>query len=86
MKRRTLITATAAALAAPMVKAQNLPGGPVRIVGFPPGGGTDALARVVAQKLQAMWNLSIVIENRSGAAGVIAADYVRASSRGRQHC
>ncbi|MFO1243847.1 MAG: tripartite tricarboxylate transporter substrate binding protein [Ramlibacter sp.] len=77
MKRRTLITATAAALAAPMVKAQNLPGGPVRIiVGFPPGGGTDALARVVAQKLQAMWNLSIVIENRSGAAGVIAADYV----------
>ena len=31
-----------------MVKAQNLPGGPVRIiVGFPPGGGTDALARVV---------------------------------------
>ena len=77
MKRRTLITATAVALAAPMVKAQNLPGGPVRIiVGFPPGGGTDALARVVAQKLQAMWNLSIVIENRSGAAGVIAADYV----------
>ena len=77
MKRRTLITATAAALAAPMVKAQNLPGGPVRIiVGFPPGGGTDALARVVAQKLEAMWNLSIVIENSSGAAGGIAADYV----------
>ncbi len=80
MQRRTLITATAAAaatLAAPMVKAQTLPGGPVRIVvGFPPGGGTDALARVVAQKLQAMWNLSIVIENRAGAAGVIAADYV----------
>ena len=77
MKRRTLITATTVALAAPMVKAQSLPKGPVRIiVGFPPGGGTDALARVVAQKLQAMWGMSIVIENKAGAAGVIAADYV----------
>ena len=77
MKRRTLIAATAATLAVPMVRAQSLPKGPVRIiVGFPPGGGTDALARVVAQKLQAMWGLSIVIENKAGAAGVIAADFV----------
>ena len=77
MKRRTLIAATAVTLAAPLVKAQSLPKGPVRIiVGFPPGGGTDALARVVAQKLQAMWGISIVIENKPGAAGVIAADYV----------
>jgi tripartite-type tricarboxylate transporter receptor subunit TctC len=77
MKRRTMIAATAATLAAPLVKAQSLPKGPVRIiVGFPPGGGTDALARVVAQKLQAMWGISIVIENKAGAAGVIAADYV----------
>jgi tripartite-type tricarboxylate transporter receptor subunit TctC len=77
MQRRTFVTATAAALAAPMIKAQTLPAGPVRIVvGFPPGGGTDALARVVGQKLSAMWNLSVVIENRAGAAGVIAADYV----------
>jgi len=53
MKRRTLIAATAATLAAPLVRAQSLPKGPVRIiVGFPPGGGTDALARVVAQKLR----------------------------------
>ena len=77
MKRRTLIAATAATLAVPMVRAQSLPKGPVRIiVGFPPGGGTDALARVVAQKLQSMWGLSIVIENKAGAAGVIAADFV----------
>jgi tripartite-type tricarboxylate transporter receptor subunit TctC len=60
-----------------MLQAQTLPSGPVRIVvGFPPGGGTDALARVVAQKLSDMWKLSIVIENRAGAAGVIAADFV----------
>ena len=80
MKRRIFINATGAAaatLAAPMLRAQSLPGGPVRIiVGFPPGGGTDALARVVGQKLAVMWSLPVVIENKAGAAGVIAADYV----------
>jgi tripartite-type tricarboxylate transporter receptor subunit TctC len=71
------VTAAAATLAAPMLHAQTLPSGPVRIVvGFPPGGGTDALARVVGQKLATMWNLSVVIENKAGAAGVIAADFV----------
>nr|WP_279343628.1 tripartite tricarboxylate transporter substrate binding protein [Variovorax terrae] len=60
-----------------MLRAQTLPSGPIRIVvGFPPGGGTDALARVVAQKLTEMWKMSIVIDNKAGAAGVIAADYV----------
>ncbi|MBI3531047.1 MAG: LacI family transcriptional regulator [Curvibacter sp. PD_MW3] len=77
MKRRAFVSGTAATLAAPMIKAQTLPTGTIRIVvGFPPGGGTDALARVVAQKLQVMWNTAIVIENKAGAAGVIAADYV----------
>lgn len=77
MQRRTFTAGAAAALAAPMIQAQTLPGGPVRIiVGFPPGGGTDALARVVGQKLSAMWNLTVLVENRAGAAGVIAADYV----------
>jgi tripartite-type tricarboxylate transporter receptor subunit TctC len=77
MQRRTFAIATAASLAAPMLRAQTLPNGPVRIiVGFPPGGGTDALARVVGQKLSVMWNMSVVIENKAGAAGVIAADYV----------
>ena len=80
MQRRALLKAGAASvavLAAPMIRAQTLPAGPIRIVvGFPPGGGTDALARVLAQKLQAMWGVSIIIDNKSGAAGVIAADYV----------
>jgi tripartite-type tricarboxylate transporter receptor subunit TctC len=77
MQRRTFTIATAATLAAPMLRAQTLPAGPVRIVvGFPPGGGTDALARVVGQKLTDMWKVSVVIENKAGAAGVIAADYV----------
>ena len=77
MQRRTFVTGCAATLAAPMLRAQTLPVGPIRIVvGFPPGGGTDALARVVGQKLAAMWNTAIVVENKAGAAGVIAADYV----------
>ena len=80
MQRRSLLQAvgaSAAVLAAPTIHAQNLPAGPIRIVvGFPPGGGTDALARVLAQKLQAMWGVSIVIDNKAGAAGVIAADFV----------
>ena len=80
MQRRTFVSGAVAGVAmvgAPMLKAQTLPNGPIRIVvGFPPGGGTDALARVVGQKLAAMWNISVLIENKAGAAGVIAADYV----------
>ena len=85
MQRRTFLYTAAssgtlgalATLGSPMVMAQTLPAGPVRIVvGFPPGGGTDALARVVGQKLATMWNVTVVVENRAGAAGVIAADYV----------
>jgi tripartite-type tricarboxylate transporter receptor subunit TctC len=80
MQRRTFAAATAAAaatLAAPMLRAQTLPGGPIRIiVGFAPGGGTDTLARVMAQKLAGMWNTSVIVENKAGATGTIAADYV----------
>jgi len=80
MKRRSLIQAAGAAaatLGVPRVFAQEWPNGPVRIVvGFPPGGGTDALARVVAQKLSVMWNQSVIVENKGGVAGVLAAEYV----------
>ena len=81
MQRRSFIRAAGAAAAAtlgvPRVFAQDWPSGPVRIVvGFPPGGGTDALARVVAQKLSLMWNQSVIVENKAGVAGVLAAEYV----------
>jgi tripartite-type tricarboxylate transporter receptor subunit TctC len=80
MQRRTFVTATAATIASPMLYAQALPTQPIRIiVGFAPGGGTDILARVIAQKLAPMWNTSIVVENKAGAAGMIAADYVAKS-------
>ena len=80
MQRRSILkaaTGVAAALGAPSVFAQTWPTGPVRIiVGFPPGGGTDALARVVGQKLSVMWGQQVLIENKAGVAGVLAADYV----------
>jgi len=79
MQRRIFVSATAAAIASPMVfaQAQGLPAGPIRIiVGFAPGGGTDILARVMAQKLSAMWNTTVLVENKAGASGTIAADYV----------
>ena len=41
------------------------------IVPFPPGGGTDVGARIVAQKLTAKWGQTVVIENRGGAAGIV---------------
>ena len=76
MQRRSFIAA-AGTLAAPAVLAQEWPSGPVRIVvGFPPGGGTDALTRVVAQKLTLMWGQQVIVENKAGVAGVLAAEYV----------
>ena len=82
MQRRDFIQATAATLAAPAVWAQPAwPSGPVRIVvGFPPGGGTDALARVVGAKLTAMWGQQVIVETKAGAAGLIAAEYVAQQS------
>lgn len=46
------------------------------VVPFPPGGGTDTGARIVAQRLSVKWGQPVVIENRGGAAGQVGADYV----------
>ncbi|MDO9032812.1 MAG: tripartite tricarboxylate transporter substrate binding protein [Hydrogenophaga sp.] len=77
MQRRTLLQGAAAAIALPSAWAQPAwPTGPVRVVvGFPPGGGTDALARVVGAKLTVMWNQQVIVETKAGAAGLIAAEY-----------
>ncbi|MCO4888186.1 tripartite tricarboxylate transporter substrate binding protein [Cupriavidus sp. WGtm5] len=77
MRRRTFLCAGAATLATPLAAwSQALPTSPIRIiVGFPPGGGTDVMARVIAQQLSALWRVSVIVENRPGAAGVVAAEY-----------
>ncbi len=79
MKRRLFTGgAIAATLAATTgVFAQTMPKSVARlVVGFPPGGGTDVLARLLAQKLGVMWGVPVVVENRAGAAGMIAAEQV----------
>ncbi len=58
-------------------RAQDYPVKPIRmLVGFAPGGGTDVVARILAPKLTEMWGQQIVIDNRAGATGTIAAGFV----------
>lgn len=60
--------------------AQDYPTQPVKIlVGFPPGGTTDVMGRIVAQELNAQLNKSFVVENRPGASGTIALGVVAKS-------
>jgi tripartite-type tricarboxylate transporter receptor subunit TctC len=60
--------------------AQNFPTKPVRIVvPFPPGGTSDATARLIAQRLTERWKQNVVVDNRGGAGGNIAAEHVARS-------
>jgi tripartite-type tricarboxylate transporter receptor subunit TctC len=60
--------------------AQAYPSRAVRfIVPFPPGGATDIIARVLAQKMSEAWSQPVVVENRAGAAGAIGSDAVAKS-------
>ena len=57
--------------------AQSWPDRPVRIVvGYPPGGGTDLVARLVQQPLSLRWGQPVVVDNRPGANAMIAAEAV----------
>ncbi len=69
MRRRSLVAAALAAIPS-AARAQGFPARPIRIVvGFPPGGGSDLVARPLAQKLQPLLGQSVLVENRGGANG-----------------
>lgn len=79
-----LLVALTASLSCNIATAQNYPGKTVRmIVGYPPGGPTDLLARIVSQKLTESWSQQVIVDNRPGASGMIGAELtVRAASDG----
>jgi len=73
-----LIALCAAALTA---SAQGYPWKPIRIVvGFPPGGGNDIVARLVGAKMQEAWGQPVVIDNKPGANSIIATEFVAKSA------
>src|SRR5262245_12743784 len=79
---RFLGLAIAAGLAVPQVNAPpaRYPAKPIKIlVGFAAGGGTDVAARILSAKLTESLGQSVVVENRAGASGMIAADAVAKS-------
>ena len=76
----TLGAVTLAAMLPGMAAAQDFPTKPVRIITpFPVGGGPDGVARLVADKLSRSWGQPVVVENRAGASGSIAAAQVAKS-------
>src|SRR6201990_2801387 len=82
MLNRRRFFGVAAAVAAPAILSSRAmsadwPGKPVRVVvPFTPGGSTDITARLVSNRLQEVWGQSVVVENKPGAGGNIAADMV----------
>ena len=75
------VALAALALVAGTSLAQGYPNRPVRvIVTFPPGGTPDIYGRIMSNELSRLWNQSVVVENRTGAAGGIGSDFVAKSA------
>lgn len=90
--RRTFLRVAAGALALPAqsllarvsaaapASADNWPSRPIRfVVGFPPGQTTDVIARAYAAALQGILNTPVIVDNKAGANGIVAAQYVKAA-------
>jgi tripartite-type tricarboxylate transporter receptor subunit TctC len=60
-----------------LAQSQTFPSKPVKlVVGFPPGGMADIVARELGERLSMVWKQSVIVENRPGASGTIAADAI----------
>jgi tripartite-type tricarboxylate transporter receptor subunit TctC len=72
-----LAAAAASATTTPAVLANTWPTKPIRLmVGFPAGGGADAMARLIADRLGAKLGQSVIVENKTGATGTICSEFV----------
>jgi tripartite-type tricarboxylate transporter receptor subunit TctC len=79
MRRRLLLGTLAAPLLTPaLARAQAAPWAPDRpirlLIGFPPGGASDAAVRIIQPRLSALLGQSVVVDNRAGAGGNLAAE------------
>ena len=77
LSRRSALLAAVLVLSGSLAQAQS--GGIKLMVGFPPGGGTDAIARILADKLKDQLATSVVVDNKAGAGGQIAAQALKAA-------
>src|SRR4051812_26995080 len=87
VNRRTLLTVFGGSIAWPLLGPENAfaqEAWPIRTVryvnGFPAGGATDTLSRILCQKMSELSGQSFVVENRAGAGGVLGADAVAKAS------
>src|SRR5476649_743105 len=77
LTRRTLLASASASFLAGPALAQSYPTQTIRIIaGFPPGGGIDISARLVSEPLKNALGRTVIVENRTGAAGMLAANTV----------
>ena len=77
MKLLSTLLATAMLAIAPAAMAQTFPDKPIMlVVGFPPGGGVDIVARQLAETLSDQLGQRVIVENKAGAAGNVAMEYV----------
>ena len=83
MNRRTAVAALLA-IAAARVHAQSGDTTLRIVTGFAPGGATDRVARIVGEKLQAKLGMTVLVDNRTGAGGRLAAQLVKATPPGQQ--
>ena len=79
--RREWLAFGAAGLTAGRAAAQGLPSGPLRIVvPYNPGGAVDGTARLLANEMTKSLGQTVIVENRPGAAGIIAVEYLKRSA------